>query len=133
MYSFMLTNLQFRFIFVAEHKPSSIQMMCGVNLMSCLFTSASLVQQGGFFYSLSFASRVFKFKVAYLKLFKLTCQINTAPCFYHGLSANCHQFGFGTTFHFCYNIKIWTCCVYNYYDCSTGIKKLLLFIYFLFI
>nr|CAH0103090.1 unnamed protein product [Daphnia galeata] len=40
-----------------EHKPSSIQMMCGVNLMSCLFTSASLVQQGGFFYSLSFASR----------------------------------------------------------------------------
>nr|SVE75095.1 EOG090X05CU [Daphnia dolichocephala] len=40
-----------------EHKPSSIQMMCGVNLMSCLFTSASLIQQGGFFYSLSFASR----------------------------------------------------------------------------
>nr|SVE73527.1 EOG090X05CU [Daphnia atkinsoni] len=40
-----------------EHKPSSVQMMCGVNLMSCLFTSASLIQQGGFFYSLSFASR----------------------------------------------------------------------------
>nr|SVE80703.1 EOG090X05CU [Daphnia magna] len=40
-----------------EHKPSSIQMMCGVNLMSCLFTSASLIQQGGFFYSLSFAAR----------------------------------------------------------------------------
>nr|SVE75725.1 EOG090X05CU [Daphnia hispanica] len=40
-----------------EHKPSSVQMMCGVNLMSCLFTSASLIQQGGFFYSLSFAAR----------------------------------------------------------------------------
>lgn len=40
-----------------EHRPSSIQMMCGVNLMSCLFTSASLIQQGGFFYSLAFAAR----------------------------------------------------------------------------
>nr|CAG4636142.1 EOG090X05CU [Eubosmina coregoni]SVE69771.1 EOG090X05CU [Eubosmina coregoni] len=40
-----------------EHRPSSVQMMCGVNLMSCLFTSASLIQQGGFFYSLSFAAR----------------------------------------------------------------------------
>nr|CAG4649299.1 EOG090X05CU [Scapholeberis mucronata]SVE93589.1 EOG090X05CU [Scapholeberis mucronata] len=40
-----------------EHQPSSVQMMCGVNLMSCLFTSASLIQQGGFFYSLAFASR----------------------------------------------------------------------------
>lgn len=41
-----------------EHQPSAIQMMCGVNLMSCLFTSASLIQQGGFYYSLAFASRV---------------------------------------------------------------------------
>nr|CAG4641663.1 EOG090X05CU [Eurycercus lamellatus] len=40
-----------------EHRPSSVQMMCGVNLMSCLFTSASLIQQGGFFYSLTFATR----------------------------------------------------------------------------
>nr|CAG4636978.1 EOG090X05CU [Ceriodaphnia reticulata]SVE72907.1 EOG090X05CU [Ceriodaphnia reticulata] len=40
-----------------EHQPSSVQMMCGVNLMSCLFTSASLIQQGGFFHSFSFAAR----------------------------------------------------------------------------
>nr|CAG4646228.1 EOG090X05CU [Macrothrix elegans] len=40
-----------------EHRPTSVQMMCGVNLMSCLFTSASLIQQGGFFYSLNFAAK----------------------------------------------------------------------------
>nr|CAG4643180.1 EOG090X05CU [Ilyocryptus agilis] len=40
-----------------EHHPSSVQMMCGVNLMSCLFTSASLIQQGGFLYSLAFSAR----------------------------------------------------------------------------
>nr|CAG4650943.1 EOG090X05CU [Simocephalus serrulatus]SVE94208.1 EOG090X05CU [Simocephalus serrulatus] len=40
-----------------EHQPSSIQMMCGVNLMSCILTSSSLIQHGGFFYSLSFAAR----------------------------------------------------------------------------
>ena len=42
----------------AEHHPSSIQMMCGVNFMSCLLTSTSLIQQGGIIYSLNFASRV---------------------------------------------------------------------------
>nr|CAG4645502.1 EOG090X05CU [Lynceus sp. MCZ IZ 141354] len=38
-----------------QYKPSSVQMMCGVNLMSVIFTSASLIQQGGFSYSLQFA------------------------------------------------------------------------------
>jgi len=44
-----------------EHHPSSIQMMCGVNLMSCLLTSTSLLQQGGVYYSLSFAARYPRF------------------------------------------------------------------------
>lgn len=35
---------------------SSIQMMCGVNLFSTLFTSASLFVQGGFMESLEFAT-----------------------------------------------------------------------------
>jgi len=46
-----------------EHHPSSIQMMCGVNFMSCLLTSTSLIQQGGIIYSLNFASRFPRFVV----------------------------------------------------------------------
>nr|CAG4651791.1 EOG090X05CU [Triops cancriformis] len=38
-----------------KYKPSSVQMMCGVNFVSCLLTSVSLIQQGGFFYSIHFA------------------------------------------------------------------------------
>jgi hypothetical protein len=33
---------------------NSVQMMCGVNLMSCVLTSVSLLQQGGFFHSVAF-------------------------------------------------------------------------------
>lgn len=40
-----------------EHHPSSIQMMCGVNFMSSLLTVTSLIEQGGVYYSLNFASR----------------------------------------------------------------------------
>ncbi|XP_053634847.2 adenosine 3'-phospho 5'-phosphosulfate transporter 1 [Cherax quadricarinatus] len=45
-----------------QHKMSSVQMMCGVNLFSCLFTTASLMQQGSF--SLSF-----KFMLTYPAFF----------------------------------------------------------------
>ncbi|KAK3885951.1 hypothetical protein Pcinc_009883 [Petrolisthes cinctipes] len=38
----------------SKHKMSSVQMMCGVNLFSCLLTSTSLVQQAGFGPSLAF-------------------------------------------------------------------------------
>lgn len=37
-----------------QYHMSSVQMMCGVNLFSCIFTSVSLLQQGAFFRSLSF-------------------------------------------------------------------------------
>ncbi|XP_072356440.1 adenosine 3'-phospho 5'-phosphosulfate transporter 1-like [Scyliorhinus torazame] len=37
-----------------KYKMSSIQMMFGVNLFSCLFTIGSLLEQGAFFQSLSF-------------------------------------------------------------------------------
>lgn len=40
------------------YKMSSIQMMCGVNLFSTLFTASSLFIQGGFMESLDFASEV---------------------------------------------------------------------------
>lgn len=40
------------------YSMSSMQMMCGVNLFSTLFTAASLTLQGGFGESLSFASEV---------------------------------------------------------------------------
>ena len=39
------------------YKMSSVQMMCGVNLFSCLLTSASLLQQGTFYKSLIFMSQ----------------------------------------------------------------------------
>ncbi|CAD6238369.1 GSCOCG00008449001-RA-CDS [Cotesia congregata] len=37
-----------------EYGPTSIQMMCGVNLFSCLLTATSLLQQSGFTHSLYF-------------------------------------------------------------------------------
>ncbi|XP_047502895.1 adenosine 3'-phospho 5'-phosphosulfate transporter 1-like isoform X2 [Penaeus chinensis] len=37
-----------------QHKMSSVQMMCGVNFFSCLLTTTSLLQQGGFGVSLAF-------------------------------------------------------------------------------
>ncbi len=43
------------------YKISPLQMMCGVNLFSCLLTSVSLMQQGAFFQSLVFMSQYPKF------------------------------------------------------------------------
>ncbi|KAK7907630.1 hypothetical protein WMY93_016242 [Mugilogobius chulae] len=40
-----------------KYKMSSVQMMFGVNLFSCLFTVGSLLEQGAFFESLSFMMR----------------------------------------------------------------------------
>merc|ERR1712130_306705 len=40
-----------------EYKMSSIQMIAGVNLFSCLLTSISLMQQGIFYSSLVFMSQ----------------------------------------------------------------------------
>ncbi len=43
------------------YKMTSVQMMCGVNLFSCLLTSVSLLQQGTFYTSLVFMSQFPKF------------------------------------------------------------------------
>ncbi|XP_028997544.1 adenosine 3'-phospho 5'-phosphosulfate transporter 1 [Betta splendens] len=40
-----------------KYKMSSVQMMFGVNLFSCLFTVCSLLEQGAFFDSLAFMTR----------------------------------------------------------------------------
>ncbi|XP_062589021.1 adenosine 3'-phospho 5'-phosphosulfate transporter 1-like [Saccostrea cucullata] len=40
-----------------RYKVSSIQMMTGVNLFSCLLTGVSLIEQGGFFESLAFMTK----------------------------------------------------------------------------
>merc|ERR1719348_1597436 len=45
----------------SEYKMSSIQMMAGVNLFSCLLTSVSLLQQGVFYTSLIFMSQYSRF------------------------------------------------------------------------
>merc|ERR1719348_1391724 len=44
-----------------DYKMSSIQMMAGVNLFSCLLTSVSLLQQGVFYTSLAFMSQYPRF------------------------------------------------------------------------
>lgn len=41
-----------------QYQMSSVQMMCGVNLFSCLFTAVSLAQQGSFIHSLNFMAQV---------------------------------------------------------------------------
>jgi len=46
-----------------EYKMSSIQMMAGVNLFSCLLTSVSLLQQGIFYSSLLFMSQYSHFVI----------------------------------------------------------------------
>merc|ERR1719370_2704583 len=50
-----------------EYKMSSIQMMAGVNLFSCLLTSVSLMQQGIFYSSLVFMSQYSAFFFACIK------------------------------------------------------------------
>ncbi|CAK8692289.1 unnamed protein product [Clavelina lepadiformis] len=45
------------------HKMSSIQMMFGVNLFSCIFTSCSLLEQGGFFEAFAFMMKHWDFAV----------------------------------------------------------------------
>ncbi|XP_068609993.1 adenosine 3'-phospho 5'-phosphosulfate transporter 1 [Brachionichthys hirsutus] len=44
-----------------KHKMSSVQMMFGVNLFSCLFTVGSLLEQGALFDSLGFMARQSEF------------------------------------------------------------------------
>jgi len=46
-----------------EYKMSSVQMMFGVNLFSCIFTSVSLLEQGDFFQAWGFMMRHFDFTV----------------------------------------------------------------------
>ena len=41
----------------SQYKMSSVQMMAGVNLFSCVLTAVSLVEQGGFFESSAFMLR----------------------------------------------------------------------------
>ncbi|XP_049845760.1 adenosine 3'-phospho 5'-phosphosulfate transporter 1 isoform X1 [Schistocerca gregaria] len=45
----------------AQYNMSSVQMMCGVNLFSCIFTGVSLFQQGGFIRSVNFMAQFPKF------------------------------------------------------------------------
>lgn len=44
-----------------QYRMSSVQMMCGVNLFSCVFTSISLLQQGGFGVSFLFLMKFSSF------------------------------------------------------------------------
>uniref|UniRef100_A0A1B6FLF2 Adenosine 3'-phospho 5'-phosphosulfate transporter 1 n=1 Tax=Cuerna arida TaxID=1464854 RepID=A0A1B6FLF2_9HEMI len=46
-----------------QYSMSSVQMMCGVNLFSCVFTATSLAQQSGFIHSLQFMSKFPMFTV----------------------------------------------------------------------
>ena len=50
-------------VLFSQFHMSSVQMMCGVNLFSCLFTTVSLIQQGGFIPSIHFMINV----ISYIK------------------------------------------------------------------
>ncbi|XP_070577155.1 adenosine 3'-phospho 5'-phosphosulfate transporter 1-like [Ptychodera flava] len=60
-----------------RYKMSSIQMMFGVNLFSCLFTSGSLLEQGGFFEAVWFMTNysLFTLHVMLLSLCSATGQL----------------------------------------------------------
>lgn len=45
----------------SQYNMSSVQMMCGVNLFSCLFTAVSIAQQNGFAHSFHFMTQFPKF------------------------------------------------------------------------
>lgn len=70
-----------------SYQMSSIQMMCGVNLFSTLFTAASLTIQGGFLESINFASEVRFFFSFYVLRFSTLIVLHsyTASEIHHGL------------------------------------------------
>lgn len=45
----------------SQYNMSSVQMMCGVNLFSCIFTAVSIAQQNGFLHSFNFMIQFPKF------------------------------------------------------------------------
>lgn len=61
----------------SQYKMSSIQMMFGVNLFSCIFTSWSLIEQGGFSEGFEFMSKysLFLLHVSLLSLCSATGQL----------------------------------------------------------
>ncbi|XP_077996724.1 adenosine 3'-phospho 5'-phosphosulfate transporter 1-like [Glandiceps talaboti] len=60
-----------------RYKVSSMQMMFGVNLFSCIFTSGSLLEQGGFFEAIWFMTKysLFTFHVTMLSICSATGQL----------------------------------------------------------
>ncbi|XP_037072061.1 adenosine 3'-phospho 5'-phosphosulfate transporter 1-like [Pollicipes pollicipes] len=60
-----------------EYSVSSVQMMCGVNLFSCLFTTVSLLQQNGFVSSAHFMVKypTFMFDCMMLSVFSAAGQM----------------------------------------------------------
>lgn len=104
---------------------SSIQMMCGVNFFSTLFTITSLTIQGGLSDSFDFATKVDYF-LRHLNFFKLKLLYILAPKFPFRLHYTLSQFCTWSTIHLLYNRIIWSRYFYNYYDNTTGTSCLAL-------
>lgn len=68
-----------------KYSMSPIQMMCGVNLFSTLFTTTSLLIQGGFLNSIEFASEVRGLIVVIFIFFNYVLFVFVAPCVCCGL------------------------------------------------
>lgn len=109
-----------------EYGTTSVQMMCAVNMFSCLFTATSLFQQSSFAYSIDFMMKVQvkleksnKKNLLLLNFnFKNTSFLALRVCY--RLLVDLNLFSQRTTIHILHNIKIWTSNFCNHNDHKTG-------------
>jgi len=107
----------------AEYHPSSIQMMCGVNFMSCLLTSSSLIQQGGISYSLNFAARVRFMTNHTADSITLKFLFLVVSSFHIWLRRDGSSLGYRTAIHICHDFQVWTGSLHYYNDYKTGMSS----------
>lgn len=112
---------------------SSVQMMCGVSLFSCLFTAVSLLQQGGFIHSLQFMMNViFLYYFLHHHLFFILINIKNfflvlQVCVW--LPVIIYLLCCGSVFYILHDIKFWSSCFCYNNDHQTG-KILMTISYF---
>lgn len=111
----------------SSYNMSSVQMMCGVNLFSCLFTAVSLLSQGTLFKSFVFMTKVrtiWLFVTTYSS--RMDLWISFDPFFVlvsiicHGLLFPIYLLCQWPTVHFLYNFQLWTGRICDHYNSQTS-------------
>lgn len=98
---------------------NSIQMMCAVNLFSCLFTATSLVQQGGLATSINFMYQYPRFVIDCL-LLSLCSAIGQLVIFYTIATFGAVVFAIIMTVRQCLAILL-SCLIYHHYISWFGV------------